>query len=431
MNRAAVRQLFVRLLVAGLILAGLFLLGWWVIQKQSPPTGPEEEPQVAPVRAEPARVARFGEWTEVTGTTQPLPGKVGRVSAAVQGNVLTVLEDEDGKTIAEGDRVKAGQVLVQLDSRIASANRDKVAANLAELEQQKKQAQLAVDLADIEVKRLEELSKGSTTVGNPQPLVSRVELEKARITLKDAESRRQALISRQESLKAELKALKAQLDFFSLRAPLTGELGQLHAMPGESMPAGTAVAEVINLDDIDVLCFVPPATVSRFSPGQPARLAAGQEPTGKVVYIAHQAQPETGNVAIKVRFPNRQRHLRANVVLQPQVLTEPLKERLSIPEVALLEDQHPVAVVVAEEVKAEGRDGKEEKGYKARKLHVVLGVRDRDRKLPLVEIIKPFLLDPREGTPVSPEGLLFVTKGAQGLRDEDPLKVETPAGERK
>src|SRR5205823_346853 len=126
------------------------------------------------------------------GTTQPLPGKVGQVSAAVEGHVLTVLENEDGKPIAEGDRVSAGEVLVQLDSRVPSANRDKLAANLAEMGEQKKQAQFSVDLADIEVKRLEELTRGSTTSGNPLPLVSRIELEKARITLKDAESRRQA-----------------------------------------------------------------------------------------------------------------------------------------------------------------------------------------------------------------------------------------------
>ena len=90
-----------------------------------------------------------------------------------------------GKPISEGDRVRKGQVIARLDDRVIRANRDKIAAQLGELAELKQQAQYSVRLAGIDVKRLEELRRGSSSV----PLASRIELEKAQIAIKEAESR--------------------------------------------------------------------------------------------------------------------------------------------------------------------------------------------------------------------------------------------------
>ena len=73
------------------------------------------------------------EWTEAIGTTQPLPNHSARISAAVEGHVLTVLRDEHGGTVVEGQEVKAGQVVVQLDDSVLQANRTKLEATLRDL----------------------------------------------------------------------------------------------------------------------------------------------------------------------------------------------------------------------------------------------------------------------------------------------------------
>jgi multidrug efflux pump subunit AcrA (membrane-fusion protein) len=386
--------------------------------KTAPPAAEESHP--APVKVVTAKPAVLGEWTELLGTTQPLPDRVARVSAAVEGHVLSVLGEGQGASVAEGQRVKAGQVIVQLDDRIARANHDKVAAQLAEFQEQKKQAQYTVELAGIEVKRLEGLLKGGKN-GGLGALIPQIELDKARISRKDAESKQAALEAKQAGLEAELKALDAQLDFYKLRAPIAGQLGLLQVMPGQTIPPATSVAEVIDLDEVDVLCYAPPHVTARLALGQTARLAADPKAAGKVVYIAVQAQPETGNFAVKVRFPNKDLALRANTVLRVRVLTQPEKERLTVPEAALMEDQEPPLVVVVKEVKTEkNEEGKEEKLGKARKLRAVLGVRDRDRHL--VEIVR--LETPEKGEPVPVREALFVIEGGNGLHDDDALKLE-------
>src|SRR5262249_21016647 len=161
--------------------------------------------------------------------------------------------------------------------------------------------------------------------------------------------------------------------------------------------------------EIDVLCFVPPHTAARLAGDQPAKMAKdGNEEAdaarGKVVYIAVQAHPETGNLAVKVRFPNRALRLKANAVLRVEVLTTPEKERLTIPEAAVMEDVELPAVVVVEGVETKKDEhGHDEKIGKVRKLRPILGVRDRHRHV--VELLG--LEDPEKKGPenrVKPEG---------------------------
>jgi multidrug efflux system membrane fusion protein len=392
--------------------------------KPSPPAAEEEHP--APVKVMAAQKVSLGEWTELLGTTGPLPNRVARVSAAVEGHVLSVLGGGGDPVVVEGGSVQAGQVIARLDDKVARANRDKTAAQLGELDEQKKQTQYATDLANIEVKRLEDLRRDK--LGGNTALVSQIDLDKARISLKDAQSKQQSVLARETAIRADLKALDAQLDFYTLRAPIAGHLGLLQVSPGQTITPGTNVAEVMNLDEIDALCFVPPHTMRRLKVGEPARLAEGESATGKLVFIAVQAQPETGNFAVKVRFPNKDLGLRANSVQRLRVLTQPEKERVMIPEAALLEDQEPPAVVVVRAVETKkGADGKTEKLGKALKVQATLGVRDREQGL--VEVLGltvPKKEDEKEKKEekIPLEGTLFIIEGGQGLHDGDAVKIE-------
>lgn len=394
----------------------------------SRPTPPaEEETSLAPVKWMEAREFFIEEWTELLGTTQALPDHAARITAPVEGRVVSVLRDAQGRPVVEGQPIQEGAVIIQLDDRIARANRDKAEAAQEEMKQQVQQADYAIKLAEIELQSREELSKKNTPVNL---FVSPIDVERARVALEEAKSKRKAAELHLISGVKELKALTEQLDLYTLRAPLAGRLGRLQVVVGQTLAPGTLITEVNDLQNaIDILCFVPPHTLKRLTVGQPARLGGVDEPEagtapaveGKVEFIADQAEVDTGNFAVKVRFPNTELRLRGNLTRRLRVQTTPGKPALTLPESAIMEDQDPPAVLVVDGYKQEKtKDGKEIETGKARKLQATLGI--RDRVLHLVEILS--LDDPDKKWQGTLETAKFIIEKGQGLRNDDPIKLE-------
>jgi RND family efflux transporter MFP subunit len=373
----------------------------------------------------------FGEWTEIVGATQPLPNHVARVTANVEGRVAWLLTDpavSAARPVVEGQRVEKGQIIGRLDDCIAQANFEKLQAAQHEMEEQKIQADTAVDLAQLNLSSLENLIASKKTPTD-LPLASRNELEKARFAYRDAESKQKGIAAKLVSGKAELKALEEQLKLFALRAPIAGRLGTLQAMPGQSLSLGATVAEITDIDEIDVLCFVSPHTAARLALDQKARIIKANDETnalyGKLVFMAVQAQPDTGSYAVKARFPNQDMRLRSGSVVRVEVLTKPEESRICISEKAVLEDQDPPGVVIIEGLQTvkNKETGKDEQIGKARKLRAKIGV--RDPRLKVVEIISLFDSDPESKKPVVfDEETQFVIKGGHGLQNDDVVKLE-------
>jgi RND family efflux transporter MFP subunit len=416
---------FLSIRSTGFLAVSLVLAGMAVGCGRTPPPTEEHTPP-APVKVARAKRQPTAEWTHVLGVTQPLPTRVARISAPVEGQLRDLLQVKDGKgnPVTEGMDVTRGQVIAQLDDRVLRANRAKLVAAQAELAEQQRQADLAVELARIDVKRLEALTRSGST----SPIVSNIELEKAKLSLQDAESKLKAARDRQAAGKEELKAIDEQLDLYTLRAPIAGRLGIVQVVPGQTLAIGTVVADVVDLGEIDVLGYVPPATAARLATDQLARLAPAGDAAatleGKVVFISVQAQSDTGNFAVKVRFPNKDLKVRANSVARVQVQTRPEAERWLVPESALLEDQDPPGIVVVQDVKTEKHEDKEEKVGTAKNLRAVLGLRDRGRRLVEILALEDPETDPKKKVKVALADAVIVVEGGFGLKDGDELKVE-------
>jgi RND family efflux transporter MFP subunit len=258
-------------------------------------------------------------------------------------------------------------------------------------------------------------------------------LPDARIALASAQAQRQVAEAKLNQAQEDIKALDVQLALYALRAPISGKLGRLRVALGQTVHTGDLVTDVVDLDDqIDVLAFVPPATARLLQIGQSARIggidkqaaaAVAGDPEGKVEYIAAQAEAETGNVAVKIRFPNKDSGLHANSTVRVRVLTKPGKECLAIPESALMEDQEPPTVVIVEDAKTEKnkeKPDKEDQLGKARRLQAIIGI--RDRVLHQVEILR--LEDKEKKWKGDVEHALFVVEKGQGLQTGDDVKLE-------
>jgi multidrug efflux pump subunit AcrA (membrane-fusion protein) len=113
----------------------------------------------APVKWEAARQIVLEEWTELVGTAQPLPERAARVTAPVEGRVISVLRNAQGQAIAEGQRVERGDVLARLDATVLQAARDKASSAKKVLQAEKEATTLGVKQAALEVKRLNDLKR--------------------------------------------------------------------------------------------------------------------------------------------------------------------------------------------------------------------------------------------------------------------------------
>jgi RND family efflux transporter MFP subunit len=397
----------------------------------------EEKTPPAPVKWETARLLVLEEWTEVVGTTQPLPHNLALISAAVEGRVVSLLGTSSRNPVSEGQAVRKGEEVAHLDDRVIKANRAKLVATVEEAKAQISQADAAVQGAQLQVDRLEQLARTSPRAGPNDPDVARtvqkVNLPDAQIALAAAKAQRQAADAKLHQTKEDIKALDVQLALYALSAPISGKLGRLRAALGQTVHTGDVVTEVVDLgDQIDVLAYVPPATARLLQIGQSARIGGidkqsvppvAGDPEGKVEFIAAQAEPETGNFAVKVRFPNKDAQLHANTTVRVRVLTKPGKECLAIPESALMEDQEPPTVVIVEDVKTETnkeKPDKEDQLGKARRLSAIIGI--RDRVLHQVEILR--LEDKEKKWKGDVEHALFVVEKGQGLQTGDAVKFE-------
>ena len=168
----------------------LMMLSLCVGCQRSAPPPPEKAPP-ATVKWEGPALNSLEEWTELVGTTVPVPDHLARVSAAVEGRVMSVFGDVGGKPIAEGQRVEKGTVLAQLDPGVTQANLAKAEAAREVLREEERQAQFALELASNEVQRLKKLKDedNARPAGSGTPLISAVDIFKAGIALKDAESK--------------------------------------------------------------------------------------------------------------------------------------------------------------------------------------------------------------------------------------------------
>jgi multidrug efflux pump subunit AcrA (membrane-fusion protein) len=409
-------------------------------KRAAPPA--DENPPPAPVKYEPAKGGFIEEWIDLVGTTQPLPDKAARITAPVEGRVLTVLRGKDGRAVTEGQEVAAGTVIVQLDATIVRANRDRTEAQQKVLQQETTQAKLLVKLANIEVERLQELKESEAKRGGPTvgrvPLVSPIEIKKAGVALEDAQSKLQAAELKQKAGEQDLAALNEQLQLFTLTSPVKGTLGRILVVQGQTLAIGAAVTDVIDVSEqIDVLCFVPGLVARKLRLGQTAEVSGWEKgqsdeapsAQGKVAFIAEQAEPDTGNFAVKIRFANAEAKLPVNTVLQVRVQRE-RKYCPTLPESALMEDSFPPRVVVVEDT---GEKLKDDKGelvkdpqgepvpiMKAYRLEAKIGL--RDRKQGRVEILE--LEDPEKKNHFKVEDTLFVIEKGQGLQNDDKVRLE-------
>ncbi len=249
------------------------------------------------------------------------------------------------KTLAsEGDSLKMGQPLLELDAPELRARRDAAKDQLKDLEagpraeelaeaRQEWEAQTAdLDQARTDAKRAEELFAKST--------ISATEREQATTRLAGLEKKTAAAKSRYELLqagtrpdrisqaRAQLAELDAELREMTLFAPTDSVLEVLSVKPGDVLAPNQAGATLLLTNHLWVRVYVPEPWLGRIQLGEAVQVRVDSEPdhafSGTVEQLARAAEFTPRNVqtvdervkqvfGVKVRLSNPEGKLRAGM----------------------------------------------------------------------------------------------------------------------
>jgi multidrug efflux system membrane fusion protein len=270
---------------------------------------------------------------EAVGSVEPEHSV--QVRAQVSGVLQSVL-------FKEGDLVKAGQQLFQIDPRTFEALYRQSQAQLARDEAQLENAQVQRD-------RLEPLLK--------REFITRQEFDVAVTSTKSLE----ATVAADRAL---LEQARIQLDFTRIQAPIGGRTGSLAIKPGNLVPTaggGVPLVTINSTDPILVSFSIPERQledIRRYQYEKEMRIEILPDRSGpvaaegKLVFIDNTVTPQTGTVVLKTRVTNKEEVLWPGQFINVRIVLKIEPEAVVVPEVAVQPGQQGTFVYMIDDGKA-------------------------------------------------------------------------------
>lgn len=220
----------------------------------------------------------------------------------------------------EGDKLTAGQPIVELDAAELIARRDLAAAQIdSATHDAESQAALLEFLRD-EARRQQELLR--------RKVVSPTDAEKAASSARSQEKIVEAARTRVIQARAQLADIDAQLAEMQVKAPTESILEVLLVKVGDVLPANREVATLLLPQHLWVRVFVPEPWLGLIKVGDTVRVRVDSFPDkdfqGTVEQVNRHAEFTPRNVqtvedrirqvfGVKVRLPNNEDKLRAGM----------------------------------------------------------------------------------------------------------------------
>ena len=288
---------------------------------------------------------------EVQGTVHG-PGTVqSRVPVTVSAKITGVLE----KLFADqGERVKKGQLLAELDAielrareMAAQAAKTRAQRDMARAQADMVKAQANLGLAqsnyqrDLEVFKPGYISKAAFDTTKAQLKVAESEVAASKATVTALE----AAVKQAES---ETHAAAALHNYTQIKAPMDGLITGRKAEIGTTIAPGTPIFQMVDLDQIWVAAWIDQTKVAQLREGQPAaiKLRSGRKFQGKVVRLNTEADTVTRELEVDVKFAQLPEPLVIGEEAEVDIDTG-RQTALGIPLSAVVERQGAKGVLVA------------------------------------------------------------------------------------
>ena len=332
------------LIIAGVVIAlGLVI---WASLRDAGPRGEEVEVQAAGLRSISSRVKATGEIT---------PEKKVEISAKVVGEIINL-------PVVEGQEVKAGQLLLEIERDLYEAARDQAKAALLQAQVSVRRQEVQIEDAERNLRRVRELIADG--------LVSQEALDAAQLALDTAQVELEAQQHIVEQYRSALDRAQDDLARTTIRSPMDGTVIQLNAEQGETVVPGTTNlpgSVIMTVADMSVLLAeveVSEVDVVDVELGQEAEItvdALGDEAEhGRVVEIATSGRqdPALGTIdfAVKIEIDEPDPRLRPAMTAKVDILTATRESALTVPIQAVVKRRFDEDGEEVRGTAAEGRD---------------------------------------------------------------------------
>ena len=311
--------------VAAVLAVAVAAAGYWYWSRApvapgsgTPGAGVRGDPsaRALPVVAAPARKGSIDVYINALGTVTPRNVVV--VRTRVDGQLMRV-------AFREGQLVKAGDLLAEVDPRPFQVQLTQAVGQMAKDQALLKNAQL-----DLE---------------RYQTLLAQDSISKQQVDT-------QAALVRQyegtvQSDQGAIDSAKLQLTYSRVTAPISGRVGLRQVDPGNVVHASDAngIVVIAELQPISVVYPIPEDSLQRVL----ARQATGESvaveawdrdqkvklATGKLISVDNQIDTTTGTVKLKAEFPNTNLVLFPNQFVNVRMLVDTLTDATLVPSAAV------------------------------------------------------------------------------------------------
>src|SRR3954454_1780499 len=305
------RRRTVSIFITLLILGGLAYIGWTSLQQKQAANRGQRPDLPVPVLAATPRIQDVPVYLEGVGSVRALNNVL--VRAQVDGKLIAV-------NFTEGQDVKKGDILGEIDPAIYKAQYDQAVAKKAQDEAQL--ANMRLDLT-----RYQQLA--ASNAGSKQ----------------QADTQR-AVVAQQEALvqadQAAIDNAQTTLGYTKIIAPLSGRAGLRQVDQGNIIHASDATGLVVitQLQPISVQFSLPQQQIVRVNAAS-AKGALSVDvfgndgttvaDTGTLKGIDNQVDPTTGTLKLKAEFPNANFQLWPGQFVNVRLKVETLPHALVIP----------------------------------------------------------------------------------------------------
>lgn len=288
----------------------------------------------------------------VTASGKIQPKKKVDVSADITGRITKI-------AVREGDFVKQGQFLLQIDPTIYQANLQQAEATMASSQAAVVQAQANKDQAERALGRTKELHTQSPN------LVSQEQLEQAQTAFDIAESNLIAAQHQVDQARAAVQSARDNLRKTTLIAPMTGRVTRLAVEEGEVAVPSTFSKDIgllLTVSDLSVIqakVKVDETDVVRVHLGDSVEVSIDAFPdtafVGRVTKVSDSSVRDATSAAtgqndravdyeVEVTLDKPPSDIRPDLSATSRIVTDTRKEALSIPIIALtVRENKPVS----------------------------------------------------------------------------------------